>query len=364
MFKNRKFRCLTAVGLIILAGALVLVASCQAAPKTTTASPTTGQPEAKVYQLRVQTYVGAAEMNEQLIPWWEVPTEEASGGRLDMTLFAGGSPVPAEEIIIAVGEGVVDMGLSTGVYWDDLMPVCDLELGMPFSYRTPEELTYFFYDKGLNDILRDAYAEHNVYFVGPIGPMGKYSLMSSKPVNSMADMQKMVIRATGPVANLLSKVDVNTTYIPGAELYTALATGTVDGCVWAGPSDYYLTKFYEAAKYLMEPPFVSPVQGYAIIVNMDLWEELPDDLKAILNMSAMSTITSFAKHFEVLQNIRQTLMVDEEGVTVTSLPDEDVAELQEAAILVWDELAQKEPKYAGPAIQLLKDFMKELGYMD
>ena len=54
--------------------------------------------------------------------------------------------------------------------------------------------------------------------------------------------------------------------IPGEEMYTALATGVIDGITWGAPADSNAFKLYEVAKYYTMPAF-HPQSPIAITMN-------------------------------------------------------------------------------------------------
>jgi TRAP-type mannitol/chloroaromatic compound transport system substrate-binding protein len=87
----------------------------------------------------------------------------------------------------------------------------------------------------------------------------------------------------GPVADakFYNLMGSKTRTLPPGELYTALSTGVVSAVGWAGPfSMYGQLKLHEVTKYLLWPGIRMASLHY--LVNLKKWEELPDDLKAIL----------------------------------------------------------------------------------
>jgi len=142
----------------------------------------------------------------------------------------------------------------------------------------------------------------------------------------------------------------------------ALATGVIDGFVWCCPYTYYLLKYYEVCSSIVSPDLMDPL-AVNLVVNMDDWNALPDDLKAILETTAKSSLFD-ATHYWTYGNAEATsIMAEDFGVVVTQLPDEDVLELTEAAFEVWDDIGAKDPIYAAPAVQLLKEFLKTMGHI-
>jgi len=315
---------------------------------------------AEVLEWRLSSHWSPMELEEQ--QWFTREVGEASDGRLDITAYACDVLMPSAENIWAVKDGIVEMALTCGSYYSDVIPVGDIEFGVPFGWRGRSEAAAFFYQTGfLEDILRPAYAEHNVYYLAPV-LCSRYTMMTVDPVYSLEEMTAKTIRCIGGVADTLEKVGVPTTYVTGSEIYMALATGVLDGFVWCCPYTYYLLKYYEVCSSIVAPDLMDPL-AVNFLVNMDDWNALPDDLKAILTRTSKSSLFD-ATAYWIYGNAEATsIMATEYGVVVTSLPDEDVAQLTEAAFEVWDEIGAKDAVYAAPAVELLKDFVRTMGHI-
>jgi len=326
-------------------------------PAPTTPAPTTPAPtpEEEVINWRLSSHWSPLELDEQ--QWFTREVEEASGGRLHIDTYACDVLIPGAENIWAVKDGIINMALTCGSYYSEVMPVADIEFGVPFGWRGRSEAAAFFYETGfLENILRPAYAEHNAYYLAPVF-CSRYTMMTVDPIYNLEEMKAKTIRCIGGVADTLEGVGVPTTYVSGSEIYMALATGVIDGFVWCCPYTYYLLKYYEVCSSIVSPDLMDPL-AVNLVVNMDDWNALPDDLKAILETTAKSSLFD-ATHYWTYGNAEATsIMAEDFGVVVTQLPDEDVLELTEAAFEVWDDIGAKDPIYAAPAVQLLKEFLK------
>jgi len=257
---------------------------------------------------------------------------------------------------------MIEMSLGYGGYWSGVMPVGDIETGLPFGWRNSAEAASFFYNFGFLDLLRAAYAEHNVYYIGPILD-GPYCFMSRDPISSLDDMKRMTARIAGPSADVLAEVGVSTTYIPAGELYLAVSTGVVDAFALGSPVTYNEMKLYEVAKYLINPPIVDPLVCN-LLINMDVWNALPDDLKVIIEQVSLANNERNNAYWQIENSYAIDKMTTENGVSSMTLPPEDVLKLTEASFGVWDEFAAKDATYAGPAVKMLKDFVKLMGHIN
>ncbi len=286
---------------------------------------------------------------------------QASGGRFKITAYGAGVLIPSGEILDAVRTGTIEMGHSTGAYWSGKIPVGQIEHHVPFTVTNYMEMECLWKNKGWNDIFGPAYAEQNAKWLGVINTAGN-AFMSTKPIHSLSDMKKLKLRTASPGADILKSLGVPIVFVPGSEIYTALSTGVIDGATWGAATSGRDIKLHEVAKY-----FLNTYSGYVasecVIANMDAWKKLPDDLKAILLMAVQVANDLRMRYYYVSEITALKEMVEKHGVKATELPEADVAVLRDATMAYLGQLAAKDAKYTAKAVNILKDFMKELGYL-
>jgi TRAP-type C4-dicarboxylate transport system substrate-binding protein len=313
---------------------------------------------AKKMTLKLQTHLIPADTKRVLQDYVDA-VEALSGGQIKIKLFGGSSILPMKEVLSGVGNGVIDMAMIAEGYWHKLIPVSEVA-GMPFSFKNISEAKDFMFKRGFGDLLKAGYAKHNVYHMAyetyPVG------LMTNKPINSVADFKGMKLRAYGVMAEWLTQMGASTTYIPGGELYTALATGVVDGCHWGDAGPMYIMKFHEVLKNYMIP---EPIMGAwnNLIVNMDLWKKLTPVQQHILEVSAMAMGSSLSTDStRILAETSLSKMASDWKVKVNNVSDVEIEKMKAAAKVVWDKTAAKDPVNA-KAIGMMKDYLKELGHI-
>lgn len=282
-----------------------------------------------------------------------------SDGQIEIKLFGVGAIVPMQDVLNAVGARALDMALIAEGYWHKLIPVSEVA-GLPFAFRDNAEAQQFMFRRGFGDMLKEGYAKHNVYHI----PYETYpvTIMTKKPIVTAEDFKGMKIRGYGVMAEWLNAMGASTTFIPGGELYTALATGVVDGTHWGDAGPMYIMKFHEVLKNYMMP---EPIMGgwNNLIINMDLWKGLTPVQQKIIETAAMGMGDfSSTVNTRVLSKTSLNKMVSDWGVKVNTVNDAEVAKMTKAAMEVWDKVAKKDPMNA-KAIALQNDFLKELGHI-
>jgi len=279
-----------------------------------------------------------------------------TGGQIEIKLFSGGTLVPSKEILNAVRTGTIDMGVIPEGYFHKVVPVSEVAQGLPFSYRNLHEGRYFMFSGGFLELLREGYAKQNAYIIPHMTyPIG---LMSKMPLTKVEDFKGKKIRAFGTMAEWLGKMGASTVFIPGGELYTALATGVVDGAHWGDAGASYSMKFHEVLKnYIVPEPI--PVTWNSLAVNMDLWKKLTAEQRYIIEAALLGYVSFWVNSQGELKYQRALdSMMKDWGVQVNRVPDSEVEKMREVAYEVWDEIAQKDPLNK-KAVDLLREFLKD-----
>jgi TRAP-type C4-dicarboxylate transport system substrate-binding protein len=313
--------------------------------------------EAPKLKLKMQTFQIPDETKRNFSAFVDL-IKRLSDGQIEITLFPVGSLVPAKEMLDAVGKGSLDMAQVVEGYFVKVVPVSEIAAGIPFLFRDSDESKVFMWDKRFFEVLREGYAKQNVYHIPwetyPIG------LMTKKPVNNLDDIKKMKIRAHGTMADLLAKVGASAVFIPGGELYTALATGVVDGGQWGDAGPMFSMKFHEVLKNYMEP---EPIVGAwnSIIINMDLWKKMTPVQKAIIEAATLGGGEASYRSTRLLSKTRLREMQEKWSVKLVTLPDADREKMRQYSLEFQNEVAKKDP-LCDKGMKMIRDYMKELGY--
>jgi TRAP-type C4-dicarboxylate transport system substrate-binding protein len=120
-------------------------------------------------------------------------------------------------------------------------------------------------------------------------------------------------------------------------------------------------KFHEVLKNYMQP---EPIIGSwnTLWVNMDVWKGLSDGQRNILETAALSAggILTFndtrARTKMALYEMQKNWAVAANG-----LPAAEIEKMRAAAMQVWDEIAEDKDPLCKEAIDLLYEFLDELG---
>lgn len=202
----------------------------------------------------------------------------ASGGRLNVEPIFDGEGIPATGILQAVTSGLAEAGLPFMALHSGELPAGVIELGIPGGPNNLQDLMSLIYT-GWYPVLKEAYATLNLEYLGPIFYPAVY-IITSKPLNSISDLAGMKLRAPAPYGKFMANLGAQPVTMAFSEVYSALATGVIDGCCSSNLVDYRDGRWYEFAKYFHPTP-VTPSQVTPLVVNKNVWAELPTELQTL-----------------------------------------------------------------------------------
>lgn len=331
-----------------------LVAAC-AAPAPAPAPA----PEPAQYKWRVsQDKKRGSPMSENFVNWFCKPIEEASGGRIEIEPFAWWDLVAGADILEGVEKGTLDISNTCSAYHPDMF-ASTVTFGVPGGLTTADDWQIFYYDYGYQDFLqKNLYDSKGVYLLGPQVQPGQVEFLTKK-ITSFDDLKGLKFRSFGANGAIYGALGVSITDVAAGEVYTATATGVVDGGTIGGLLSIVDISLEEVIKCVIIEPRSPSSLALPLVINLELWNSLPDDLKAIIQEV---TIAYGNRYFQaVIYGAGEVKGILKDKGVITYEPTEaDMAMWNKAVDAYWDELAKK--PHEVEALGMLKDFMVKMGY--
>ncbi len=268
-----------------------------------------------------------------------------SDGRLQVQVYGAGEIVPAFGVFGAVSAGTVEMGHSSAYYWKGKIPAAPFFTTIPFGMNAQEMNAWLYEGEGMT-LWREMYAPFNL-IPFPAGNTGvQMAGWFNKEINSLEDIQGLNMRIPGLGGEVFSRAGGTPVNIPGAELYTALQTGRIDATEWVGPYNDLTFGFHQIAKYYYYPGWHEPGSTMEVIVNKDAYNQLPGDLKTIVQQAARSANQMMLDEYTAANNRALKELVNVHKVELRRLPDDVIDRLKEIAFTMYDELAAEDEDFA------------------
>ena len=265
----------------------------------------------------------------------------ASGGRFEIKPMTTGAVVGAFELFDAVSKGVLDAGHSWPGYWKGKDEAFVLYASVPFSMDYEDYSVWYWAGEG-RALMDELYGRFNLkpFLCGNAGQ--ELGLYSKQPRKTMEEFKGIKVRTPGWFMDILNRMGVNATAIPGPEVYLALERGIVDAAEFSSPAITYGMGFHEICKFVIEPGVHQPSAQMDLFINMKKWEELPQDLKAIVEICAAETDAWFYQYNE-MANAKAIAMLKEAGVQFVKMDEETLNEFRKMTDSYVNELKEKYP---------------------
>jgi TRAP-type mannitol/chloroaromatic compound transport system substrate-binding protein len=260
---------------------------------------------------------------------------ELSGGSLTIDKKAPGELVGAFEVFDAVSSGQADMYHSADYYFISQHPGYAYFTAVPFG-GTAQEVTNWYYHGGgqeLHDELGEIFNLKGLLAGNSGSQSGGWF---RKEINSADDFNGLKFRMPGLGGQVLGKLGASVQNIPGGELYQALSSGALDGLEWVGPMADERAGFQEVAKIYYTAGFHEPGSALACNVNLDVWNDLSDQHKAILNYASQA-VNQFQLSETLANNGAALARLQAQGVKTLQFPNDVWDAFGRASAEVMDE---------------------------
>lgn len=286
--------------------------------------------------------------------------QEWSDGRIKFEVFEAGAVASVTEMLDAVDSGIIDVSQSWGGFYVGDVPEADIEVGLPLAWEEPHEVYDAYYNRGLREVIAEAYeSRFNVeHFPAIIGM--QYAISTTKDIGSLSDLKGLKLRALGVYGEFAQGLGASATVVPGAELYTALQLGTVDGLIYDAEA-VIAQGLEEFLKTSLIDPHLNAGSGHWLI-NRDTWESLPADLQAVIERAVQYGNMASAMSYRAVAEENVGIM-QERGVEMITLSDADSAKARETALQLWDEVASRSGN-AAKAVAIVKEQQQDYGRLD
>lgn len=210
--------------------------------------------------------------------------EQDTRGSLKIELHPGGSMVPGKGTLQAMRDGLIDGGFAVSLYHQNEIPLnvafSDLALLAedPLATMGAINETVLLHCKEC----LDEYAKYKTVYLGAYSTT-PYVMMCKKPVQTLADLKGLKMRAAGTVygrlATALGGVPVT---ITNAEAYEALQRGQLD-CMIGAISWLQTLSLWDTTKNVIDLPMGAYFGGAFIAFNEGSWKKMkPEDRQAFV----------------------------------------------------------------------------------
>ena len=315
------------------------------------------------YNWKIQSVWGRGDLSMETLAYFAQRVSQRSNGRIKVEVFAEPEILPLPEVLPACSKGAIGMAQGGGAIWSMMVPSSDVLFGsLPRIWDFPDKTVTegatmqrkWIFESGAVDIIRKEFAKHNLYWID-MHTAGSVCHLSTKKVRTLKDIKGMKLADLGGWMGqwhaALGWVPVE--MLPASEMEMALRLGTIEcldwdlsaiiGFGWNKVAPYWVSNEGQVTHILQD-----------ILINMDVWNALPDDLKDAIAGAAEDYFHKCNEEYEKLVDQVKS-MVKSGEVIESPMDDEYVKASYEEAYKLWDKAAKEDPASAA-LIKLIKEF--------
>ena len=214
---------------------------------------------------------------KNLLPMIERLNAEGKG-RLQINFIGGPKAMPPFEVGNAVRTGVVDLAMTTGAFYTNIMPEAD---ALKLTQMPHPDLRR----NGGHDLINKIWNEKaNMQYLGRVIDFTPFHLYLTKKIDK-PDLTGLKIRITPVYRDFFQALGATVMQTPPGEVYTALERGVVDGYGWPinGIFDF---NWHEKTKFRVDPGFYSA--EVSLVMNLDKWKGLNAEQRGLLTRHVIS----------------------------------------------------------------------------
>ena len=261
---------------------------------------------------------------------------ELTGGKTKVNVADSGALYSDAQILEAVQEGLVEVGLVGTYKWGGQVPAADV-FDLPFLFpdlSSPKK----FLDAGANDILDAEFNKKGVknLFWCDYGFIQMWN--NVHPLHTPKDFEGLTMRSYSAGDSItLKALGAAPTLISSAEMYMAIQQGTVKGATTGMPAAVS-RKIYEVSKYLTIANY-STAQ-FSVQANLEWWNDQDEETKKAI-MEAGKVAEQYLRDAVAASEGAAEKTVRDAGLQVNTLTAEERAQMIEATKSVWDKYLER-----------------------
>src|SRR5881396_4318741 len=220
---------------------------------------------------------------KRTVEWIDKANKEGKGV-LQMNFIGGPKAIPTFEVGNAVKTGVVDMALTTGALYTNLMPEAD-------ALKLAEVSAAEQRRNGAHDLINQIWQEKaNMYYLARVVEFTPFHLYLNKKIDK-PDLTGLKIRITPVYRDFFQSMGAAVMTTAPGEVYTALERGVIDGYGWPIHALFDLN-WQEKTRFRVDPGFYNA--EVSLVVNLDRWKSLPPAARDFLTRQALAYIQTIS----------------------------------------------------------------------
>jgi TRAP-type transport system periplasmic protein len=214
---------------------------------------------------------------KHMTPWIQKFNAEGKGVA-QINFIGGPKAIPTFEVGTSVRNGVVEMAMTTGAFYTNLMPEADF---LKLTQITVAEQR----KNGAFDYINKVWTQKaNMVYLARMVDETPFHLYLTKKIDK-PDLTGLKVRITPVYRDFFASMGANLIQTPPGEVYTALERGVVDGYGWPIQGIFDLN-WHEKTKFRVDPGFYNA--EVSIVMNQDAYKKLSAKQREYIQKQALA----------------------------------------------------------------------------
>ena len=256
---------------------VVLIGAVGCSKKADTKKGPQEEPKTPVVKLSYSVFFPPTHIQSKMAEEWAQEIKKRTDGRVEVTLYPGGTLTKAPQVYEGVVNGVSDIGMSCFAYTPGSFPLLeglDLPLGYPSGLVATQVANEMIAKYQPAEI-----ANVHLLYVHAHGPG---LLASKKQVAALEDLKGMKVRTTGLSTKIVENLGGSPVGMSQPETYEALSKGVVDATLC--PIETLKGwRQGEVISFVTDSTCIGYTTAMFVVMNNAKWDALPTDIQQIFN---------------------------------------------------------------------------------
>ena len=307
-------------------------------------------------KLNYSIFFPAPHKNSVLATEWAKEIEKRTSGKVQVTMFYGGTLTPPDKCYDGVVKGISDIGFSVFSYSMGRFPLTEV-IDLPLGYKSAAGATKLI-NEFYNKFNPKEFDEVKVMYLHAHGPG---ILHTKAAVNKLEDLKGKKIRSTGTIAKIVTALGGTPVAMPMPDTYDSLSRGVVDGTM-APVETLEGWKVGEVIKFTTEDLGAAYSVAFFVVMNKAKWNSLPPDIQKIIEKVNEEWIEKTGQLWDSIDKSGREFSL-KLGNKFIPLSKEEDAKWAKAVTPMFDEYVKEKKAKGLPADEVLKfcvDRLKQL----
>jgi TRAP-type transport system periplasmic protein len=278
----------------------------------------------------VSAFAENATYVKHMLPWIQKFNTDGKGVA-QINFIGGPKAIPTFEVGTSVKNGVVEMAMTTGAFYTNLMPEADfLKLTQIPVAEQRKNGAFDYINKVWNQ-------KANLQYLARMVDETPFHLYLTRKIDK-PDLTGLKIRVTPVYRDFFQSMGATLIQTPPGEVYTALERGVVDGYGWPIQGIFDLN-WHEKTKFRVDPGFYNA--EVSIVMNLDAWKKLSAAQRTYLEKQALALEAQNGVWRKL--NEEDTKRQAQSGIQAISF---DKAYVDKAYDVAWASAMKQSPEHA------------------